>query len=181
MNSKFLKLISSIPVILIVLYFLPFLGICLTVLRCFVHRKGKLLDFSKILILVGILILVPKGVQMLFNLVNFEFNYLNDLINLEIYNKLIKYSKFILTYGIILIIIYSIFKGAFDKLKSGIGSYIEQTEKTNYEISKENDLKIKEKQERAKTTRAVHCPFCGGDNILTEKTGKCKFCRRTLS
>lgn len=39
---------------------------------------------------------------------------------------------------------------------------------------------MQEKREKSKHTNVIHCPYCGSDNILTEKTGTCAFCRRTL-
>ena len=41
-------------------------------------------------------------------------------------------------------------------------------------------MKMQEKRERAKNTHVVYCPYCGADNMLTEKTGICKFCRRKI-
>ena len=60
-------------------------------------------------------------------------------------------------------------------------AYINDVEKTNREVSEKNDMKIKEKQETAKNTKVVYCPFCGGDNIIVGKTGKCKYCRKSIS
>ena len=48
------------------------------------------------------------------------------------------------------------------------------------EISRENDLKIKEKQLKAQNTSYVKCPYCGSDNLLSEKFGICTYCRRKI-
>ena len=36
--NKFLKVLTSIPVILVALYFAPFLGVCLIILRYFLNK-----------------------------------------------------------------------------------------------------------------------------------------------
>ena len=67
-----------------------------------------------------------------------------------------------------------------DKTKSSVRSYIANQEKRNDEISRKNDLIMKEKREIAKNTNVVICPYCGADNMLTAKTGTCKYCRRKI-
>ena len=78
------------------------------------------------------------------------------------------------------LIITSIVSSIVDKTKSYVKSYITNQEKRNDEISRKNDLIMKEKREIAKNTNVVICPYCGADNILTEKVGTCKFCRRKI-
>ena len=38
-NNLFIKILCSVPVILVVLYFIPFLGICLLLFRRFVYQN----------------------------------------------------------------------------------------------------------------------------------------------
>ena len=66
------------------------------------------------------------------------------------------------------------------KTKGFIRKYIQQYEKEQTEISKKNDMEIKIKQEKAKNTNYVRCSHCGSDNLISEKHGVCKYCRRTL-
>ena len=40
-ENKLFKLLASIPVILLCLYFIPFVGVCLIGLRYFVYRNNK--------------------------------------------------------------------------------------------------------------------------------------------
>ena len=63
-NNIFLKLLSSLPVILIFLYFVPFLGICLLLMRCFVYTNKKI-STPIVMIVIGGLILIPKGLSLL--------------------------------------------------------------------------------------------------------------------
>lgn len=187
MNSnKFLKFLCSIPVILIFLYFIPFLGICLTLFRFYVYKNNKYYSTSIILILIGALLLMPKAINLLLDLINLNvaIPYLNDIVNADIYANIIKYSKLLLSFGIILLIVSIIFRNLFNKitnkLSSGIGSYINKIEQRDAEISRKNDMIMKEKQEKAKNTHVVNCPKCGADNIFSQKIGRCKYCRTKL-
>ena len=59
-------------------------------------------------------------------------------------------------------------------------NYINEIQKRDEKISKENDMKIKIKQEKAQNTNYIKCPNCGSDNLLSEKFGTCKYCRRKI-
>lgn len=183
-DNIFLRLLTSIPIILIFLYFIPFLGICLIILRQFIYNNKKRISTPIILIIFGILILVPIGLNLIFNLIKFDktvIPYFNEIINSQIYTtNLIKYSKLLITTGIVLLIISFIINSIYQKLENNLKTYISNQEKKDAEISKKNDLIMKEKREKAKNTHVVHCPYCGSDNMLTEQTGTCKFCRRKI-
>lgn len=186
-ENKFFKLLCSLPVVLIVLYFIPFLGICLILFRYYVYRGNKYYKTPALLLVCGILLLIPKltdSIIKMLKLDNVEIPYLNSIITSDIYTKLLSYSKLLVTVGIIFLILSFIFRNVFNKLSnkvnSGIRNYMEQDLKKDFEIRKENDMKMQEKREKAKNTHVVHCPYCGSDNMLTEQTGTCKFCRRKI-
>lgn len=184
-NNIFLKLLSSLPVILIFLYFTPFVGVCLILLRYLMYNnKKKFFSTPIFFIVVGALIVVPKGFSSILTILNINTDIipcLNDIISTEIYSiNLIKYGKLLLTVGIIFLMIAIVFNSLFNKLESFLHSYIDAQEKRNAEISQKNDLIIKEKQEKAKNTQVVYCPYCGADNMLTSKIGTCKYCRRQI-
>lgn len=173
-NNLFLKLLSSILIILITMYFSRFLGVCLIILRCFVHTKKNI---SIYLLVSGVLILIPKFL----NIINIKFSYLNNILRSDIYNKnFINYAEFLLILGVIILIIEIIAKTISSKINSSIKSYIMNSEKKDYEISEKNDLIMKEKREKALNTSYVKCPSCGADNIISSKVAKCKFCRSAL-
>ena len=178
-----LRLLGSIPIILIFLYFIPFLGICLILFRYFICDYKKR-NISFFLIMIGFIILLPSGLNGIFKIIKFDSTtmpYFYDIISSELYSiNLIKYGKFLLTIGIIFLIITFTFNRLFVKVKNFIYSYIHEQEKRDAEISQKNDLIMKEKQEKAKNTRVVYCPYCGADNILISKNGTCKYCRRQI-
>ena len=92
----------------------------------------------------------------------------------------INYSKLLICIGIIFLIISFALTAIFNKLNIGILNYISKQEKMDTKISRENDMKIKIKQEKAKNTSYVKCPYCGSDNLLSEKFGICQYCRRKI-
>ena len=185
-NNLFIKLLCSIPVILVVLYFIPFLGVCLILFRAYIYRNKNIKTYV-LLLVCGLLILIPKLIDSIIKMLNnnnIKIPYLNSIITSNIYTKLLNYSKFLIIIGVVFIILSYIFNNVFNKisskLNSGIKNYMEKDVRKDYEIRKENDLKMQEKREKAKNTHVVHCPYCGSDNMLTEQTGTCKFCRRKI-
>ena len=175
MTNIIISILSSIPIILISLYIFPFLGICLIIMRlCYKIHERYTLPIS--LISFGILLLIPKFLE----LINVNFSLLDKILNLSIYPKLINISKLIICIGVILLIIILIFRNIINKIIEMFKFYIINHENINREISEKNDLKIKEKQEEAKTNRYVKCPHCGADNIISGNISKCKYCRRSI-
>lgn len=182
-NNMFLKIFSSFPVILIFLYFIPFVGVCLLILRFFVYndKKNRVPLF---LLSLGLIIVLPKIIEVILNALKYDLSnipYFSDIINSSIYSKnLIDYSKTLFIVGILYYIVLIIYNKLSNKVSAGIKSYMEQDLKREYQIRKENDMKMQEKREIAKNTHVVYCPYCGSDNMLTESTGTCKYCRRKI-
>lgn len=184
--NQFVRFLCSIPVVLVFIYFIPFLGICLLFMRCFVYNNKKTTPI--ILISVAAIILIPKGLNSIFDLAHLDkesIPYFNDVINSDLYNsRFINYSKTLFTVGIIYLILSLMLKALFNKVGSrvsnGIRDYINESEKREAEISQKNDMEIKIKQEKVKNTSYVKCPNCGSDNLLEEKYGTCKYCRSKL-
>jgi len=187
-NNFLFKVLSSLPIILITLYFIPFLGICLILLRYFMYDNKKRISTPMYIVVVGILVLIPKGLNLILDVAKVDIStipYLKDIINTELYNvNLINYSKRLICVGIIFLIISFVLKTIFEKVNSKLNSeirnYISETQKRDEEISRKNDMEIKIKQEKAKNTSYVKCPNCGSDNLLGEKFGTCKYCRRKI-
>ena len=186
--NKLIKFLSSIPLILIMLYFIPFLGICLILLRYFVSDTKKRTTTPIIIAVVGLLILIPKGVELILDILKIDVNsipYFGDIVTSKIYQKdLLDFSKYLITVGIIFLIISYVTKSVFDKVSNKLSGafkgYVNETAKQQAEISRQNDLKIKEKQAAARTTSYVKCPKCGSDNIISDKFSRCKYCRSAL-
>ena len=183
-NNLFFKILVSIPVILIALYFIPFLGVCLILFRYFMYMQDnkKKIATPVIIIGVGLICLIPKGIQLLIKAANQgEVPFINKIVDSKLYSvDFMKYSKRLITVGVIFLILYYIINFIYKKLQKKAVDYIDDKKQRNDKIEKENDLKIKIKQEKAKNTSYVKCPNCGSDNLVTGKFGRCKYCRTKL-
>lgn len=182
-KKSFINIITSLPIILIALYFLPVLGILLILLK-FITATNKNNSIATILIILGLLIQVPNLLKGLSKTFKFTIPYLNKIVEHNLYYDLTKYSTLLIIVGVVMIIITTLFNKLFGSLKNtlneAVDTYVTKSVEQDREIDKENDLEIKTKQEKAKNTHVVHCPNCGADNIVSEKVTRCKYCRTEL-
>lgn len=182
------KILASFPIILLSLYFIPFLGVCLVIFRYFMYSDRKRITTPIIIAIIGLLVLLPNIVYSILKLLKFDINripYFEDIVKSELYSiNFVDYGKFLICLGVLSLIIVFVLKTIFDKLNTklnhSIRNYVEEKQKMDYEISKQNDMEIKLRQEQAKNTSYVKCPKCGSDNILSDKFGTCKYCRSKL-
>jgi len=187
-TNGLVKLICSLPVVLIVLYFLPALGVVMVIARYFIYGERHFFRTPVVLTLAGLILLVPRGLQLAtenFNL-GFTIPYLSDILNFELYPKLADYGQFILIVGIVVLIVSYLLKSFISGLSNNIRSMMSQYASTKQaeeiEIRKENDLKLREKEitSKQKTPHVVKCPHCGKTNSITGTVGKCKSCRSAI-
>ena len=115
-----LKILCSIPVVLLTLYYLPFLGVCLIIARFFIYQNKNKYYFSISLISVGLILLIPKVLSKIKGI-----PYISTILSSDIYPKLIPYSKRLITIGIIFLVLSYIFKNITDKVGNKIKDYIE--------------------------------------------------------
>jgi hypothetical protein len=182
--NHILKILFSLPIIIVVGYFLPFIGVCLIIMRYFVYSRKKYFSTSVGLIIIGVLILIPISIKKVLELVpikSVNIPYLDMIISSDIYPNLLNYSKFLISVGIVFLIISLALRKLIDKISNYLKTFISAREQIDAENRSKNDIEMKIKQEKAKNTQVVHCPHCGADNILTESGTNCKYCRRSLS
>ena len=180
--KKFLRLLCSLPVVLLTLYFIPFLGICLILFRFYLYRSKDIYKFFIAMLVFGVVLLIPQLISSIWNTfkISFEIPYLNAIVLSDLYLHIVKYSKFLIIVSVIFMILSYVFSNVSAKLSSSISNYIKKEEENSYQIRKENDLEIQKMKEEVKNTHLVKCPSCGQDNMLTSKIGVCKSCRRKL-
>lgn len=180
--DKLVKILCSFPLILLMLYWNSFFGICLIILRFFFNRKREV--FSFYLIMSGFLLLIPRLLSHIFKLIDFDGNtipYFKDIIDSDFYTvNCITYSKLLITIGLIYLIVGYIIQKVQNKIKSTVINYIGKQQQMEKEIFQKNDLLMQEKRERALNTHIIHCSYCGAENILSEKVGVYKYCRRKI-
>ena len=149
-ENRFLKVLCSLPILLLILYYIPFLGICLVLFTLFLYKSRKQ-KTPILLIICGLLILIPQAINYImsvFKITNIEIPYLNAILSSNVYGKLLNYSKLLITVGLIFlilsVIISNIVNKVSNKLNSSIRNYMEQDLQKDYEVRKENDLKMQE-------------------------------------
>lgn len=182
-ENKLFKLITSMPVILLTLYFIPFVGVCLTAFRYFVYKNKKQYSTSIALVVWGIICLIPTMTETVLDMakINNVPQYVNRVIEVADELDFEDFSKTLLTVGLLsMIIVYAVKKIA-NKIGSNVNKYMQAQAQAEREINEKNNLKIKEKQEAAKNTHFVKCKSCGGNNVIVGDIGKCKFCRQPIT
>lgn len=187
MRSNILvKLLCSIPIILLFLYLIPFLGVCLVFLRICLYDRSKKISTSFSLIIIAILFMLPKGLEGILNIFKLDITFfdIQSIVQGDMYIKMFGYSKFLFGLGIVFFLLEMIIRSftgrAVDHSKNFVRSYIEKQEKRDAEIAERNDLIIKQQQEKAKNTHSVRCLRCGSDNLIVGKVGNCKYCREMI-
>ena len=183
-DNLFIEILGSLPVILLALYFSIFLGVVLIILRYFSTNTRKKNRTPVILLFVGLLVLLPKGLNIMcdtFNLNPKNIPYLNDIMTSSLYtSNFMRYSKALIIIGIVFAVLSYFINKIIIEVKRSLKSEMSKYADRQLEDAKENDYKIKDQQEKAKNTHAVTCKKCGGSNIIVGKFGKCKYCRSIL-
>ena len=128
-NNLIIKFLSSMVSILIALYFVPFLGVCLMIFRCFlIERKRRNVDFI-IIVLMGFLLLIPYLLSI------FNINFFENIVNSNLYKiDIINYSKLLIIIGILFFVLFYVFDIILDKIKSKATSFISETSRKRQEM-----------------------------------------------
>ncbi len=179
MNYRTHKILFSIPVILIIAYLIPVLGVILIIARQIIFKK-KWYNTSAYLIGTAICIYLFKIINEISKLLGIEIVTLNSIINSEIYISLMDYANTLLIIGIIFLVVSSLLTKLGEKLGNMFRSVLQKHEKQQYQIQKENNMKIQEMKLKSQNTGVVICKNCGAENILTDTTGICAYCRTAL-
>ena len=177
LKSDLLKVLFSLPIILVVFYFTPFLGIIMLIARKFIIGKSKY-PIGMIFIAITTIIVIPKFINYIFGLLNINnISYIDDILNSDIYPVLLSRAKLLFILGIIALIASAISKKLRTSAINGITSYFKSMQEDEG-VFEDNDLLTNEKQE--KNTHFVKCPNCGTNNVIHGENGKCAFCKSNL-
>ncbi len=185
---KLMKFLCSIPVILLLLYFLPPLGVIVFLARYLVYGDRHFFRAPVVIAIVSLILLIPQGLYLAnqnFNL-NLSVPFLNEVIDSNIYPKLADYAKFSFIVAIIILIVTYLLRsflgGLSAKFSQLLSSYFSAKQAEEERIAKENDLKLKEKAltSKQKTPHVVKCPHCGKSNSIIGTVGECISCREPI-
>ena len=185
---KIAKLFFSVPVILLLLYFLPPLGIIVFLARYTVYGNRHFFRAPICVMICAAILALPFLVDQLLKLINLNIAipYLQEILNWEYYPKLLDFARFSFIAAVIILIVTFILRNLINtvsnKLSGLISGYFAERQSREDAIFKENDLKLREKAitSKLKTPHVVKCPHCGKTNNITGTVGKCKSCRSAI-
>lgn len=184
-DNKLIKMLCSLPVILLLLYYIPFLGFALIVFRYFVYGRHKVYFIPSTLISLGVVILIPKFVNYVLGFTSLKVPYLGKIVDSSLYGEFLGYSKNLIIFGVVFVIVSYVVNYVVTQFVSGakglVNNYVKGQEELVAKEKAKNDLIMQEKREKAQNTGVVICPHCGASNMLSAKTGVCQFCRNPLT
>lgn len=182
------KILCSFPIIIVVAYFVPFLGVVLALFRYVVYGTRHYYRTPIVLLICGLVLLLPRGLELAMANFNFDLGvpYWNEIMSHQMYPKITDLGRFLAIFGVILLIVSYILKNFIAGMKNKFGSMMQSyyTDQQNRDerIRKENDLKLREKEitSKQKTPHVVKCKHCGKTNHITGTVGKCASCRQPI-
>ena len=182
------KALCSFPVILIVGYFVPAIAVILALFRYVVYGKTHFYRTPIVLLIAGLLLLLPRGLELA--MANFNFNlgipYWSEIMTHPLYPKFTDYGKFLAIFAVILLVVTYVLRNFIEALSSKfsqlMNGYYQDRARRDDEIEKEVKLesKVKEIEAQQNTPHVVKCPHCGKTNHITGTVGRCKSCRSAI-
>ena len=178
-KNELLKILFSLPIVLVVIYFMPFLGVVMLVARKFIVGKTKY-PVGIVFITVTTIIIIPKLIENIFSLFKIsQLDFIENILASDVYHILLSRCKLLFILGVIALIIEAISRKIRTSAVNSLMSYFNSMqEKDN--VFEDNDLAISENIEKPKNTSFVKCPNCGANNVIHGNTGKCSFCKSNL-
>ena len=179
-ESKYLKVLCSIPMILLVLYFFRFWGLIAVVLRYIMYKNKKMFKLPIVLIASGVILVMPKLVFRILKLFKVSLSFLNQFVKLEFYSKLLGYGKYLITTGIIILFIVFIIACILELMGILENVFKEDLEKTKNErpqMHVSTPVRVEPKIIRAREPHIVECPNCGEEVLVEDDYATCKYCR----
>lgn len=179
-KNELLKVLLSLPVILVVMYFMPFFGIVMLIARKILGINFKYPIGITFIILTGIIV-IPKFLDFIIGLLHIDnITYLDDILSSDVYKVLLERGKLLFIIGVIGLIVGALTRKVKDSAVNSLRGYFNNMQERDNNVFHENDLLMQEKQERSKNTHFVHCPHCGANNVINGSTGKCTYCKSNL-
>lgn len=188
MLMKITKILFSIPVILLLLFFLPPLGVIVLLARYVVFGNRHFYRAPISIIAVSAILALPFGLNWLLETThaNIAIPYLSEILNWEYYPKLLDFAKFSFIVAIVVLVASILLRNLINTISSKISQFISgyysDMQCRDEAIAKENDYKLKAKaiESKQKTPHVVKCPHCGKTNPITGTVGKCSSCRSAI-
>ena len=180
------KLICSLPVLLATLYFVPPLGVILTISRYFIYGSYRYYRVPAVLLIVGCLCLAPRLYELLQQNIGDSvpvFQPFIDFRNHQLYQKVTDFGRFIAIFSIIMLILSQLLKNIIGKASSALrmlqeaNSNSSNSQQNKSTLTHDNPAKHQTDQT---TPHIVKCQNCGAATQIIGTVGKCKSCRKPL-
>ena len=179
------KLICSLPVILVTLYFVPPIGIILTIARLFIYGSYRYYRVPAAIIVVALLCLVPRAYELLQQNFGVNIPFLQFLVDFRLhplYQKLTDFGRWVAIFSLIMFVV-SLILGKVATAVSGalrmarMASSERSTNTNKPGLTHDNPAKHQTDQT---TPHVVKCPDCGKANHIIGTVGTCKSCRNAI-
>ena len=186
------KLICSLPVLLVTLYFVPPLGVVLTIARLFIYGSYRYYRVPAAILVVALLCLAPRGYELLQQ--NFGetipvFQPLIDFRAHPLFAKLTDFGRWTAVFSIIMIIA-SLALGKVVNLVSqalrmaNMASSASRANAGSESSTRKTPVMQKDGREAdpsdQSTPHVVKCDNCGKANHIIGTDGTCKACRTAI-
>jgi len=186
------KLICSLPVLLVTLYFVPPLGVVLTIARLFIYGSYRYYRVPAAILVVALLCLAPRGYELLQQ--NFGetipvFQPFIDFRAHPLFTKLTDFGRWTAIFSVIMIIVtlalgkvanlvsqalrMANMAGSASRANAGSDNTTRKTP-----IMQKDGAKVDPSDQS--TPHVVKCDNCGKANHIIGTVGTCKACRTAI-
>jgi hypothetical protein len=180
------KLICSLPVLVILLYFVPPLGVILTIGRYFIYGNYRYYRVPAALLIIACLCLVPRLYELLQNNFGNHIPAIQPLIDFrahELFPKITTFGRFTAIMSIILLFLSQILRNFIGRASAAINlmqkASVKDTNPSKTKSTLTHDNPAKHQTDQT-TPHVVKCKNCGAATQIIGTVGKCKSCRTDL-
>ena len=183
------KIICSLPVLLVTLYFVPPLGVVLTIARLFIYGSYRYYRVPAVILVVALLCLAPRGYELLQQ--NFgesipAFQPFIDFRAHPLFAKLTDFGRWTAIFSVIMIIaslaLAKVANLASQALR--MARMASSANRTNAGSARKTPVMQKDGREAdpsdQSTPHVVKCDNCGKANHIIGTVGTCKACRTAI-
>ena len=180
------KLVCSLPVLLVTLYFVPPLGVILTISRYFIYGNYRYYRVPAVLLIIACACLLPRAYELLQNNFGEQIPIIQPFIDFrahELYPKITTFGRFVAIMSIILLLLSQLLRNVIGRASSAISLLSRAASEDNKKSSKTSTMTHDNpaKQQTDQTTpHVVKCSSCGKVNRIVGTVGKCKSCRNDI-
>ncbi len=186
------KLICSLPVLLIALYFVPPLGVVLTIARLFIYGSYRYYRVPTAILAVALLCLAPRGYELLQQNFGESIPVFQPFIDFRahpLYAKLTDYGRWTAIFSIIMLVASQILSKVANLASQALkmAQMANSASRTNSSsdssarkapIMQKDGAKVDPSDQS--TPHVVKCPNCGKANHVIGTVGTCKACRSAV-